>query len=159
MNGSAGTGGAQAILRKGVRPGPALCHSGAQLVAQRRDQPHSEFLEPRRLWRQVWSQMKREGDAVARGTVERLMKPLPLIGSRRGKLFKRSTSSDERRHRPTDSVDRRFTADRPNRIGGGRPDGCQDPHRLGLRRLRDRRRQPLHRRLAILYDTAQRLSD
>ncbi len=42
----------------------------------------------------VWKQMNREGMAVARGTVERLMKQLGLAGVRRGKK-KRTTVADD----------------------------------------------------------------
>jgi putative transposase len=64
----------------------------------------------------VWTQMKREGYPVARCTVERLMKDLHLSGARRGKAFKRTTVADEGQHRPADLVNRRFVADRPNRL-------------------------------------------
>ena len=52
----------------------------------------------------VWTQMKREGHAVARCTVERLMRDLGLCGVRRGRSFKVTTRSDERQHRPSDLV-------------------------------------------------------
>jgi len=42
----------------------------------------------------VWKQMNREGEAVARCTVERLMRRLGLQGVRRGKVV-RTTISDE----------------------------------------------------------------
>jgi putative transposase len=64
----------------------------------------------------VWTQMNREGFGVARCTVERLMKDLGLSGARRGKAFKRTTTSDVSQHRPADLVKRQFTADRPNRL-------------------------------------------
>jgi len=60
--------------------------------------------------------MKREGYAVARCTVERLMRDLHLSGARRGKAFKRTTVADEAQHRPADLVNRRFEAVRPNRL-------------------------------------------
>jgi putative transposase len=64
----------------------------------------------------VWTQMKREGHAVARCTVERLMRDLRLSGARRGKAFNRTTITDEAQHRPADLVKRQFTADGPNRL-------------------------------------------
>jgi putative transposase len=64
----------------------------------------------------VWTQLNREGIAVARCTVERLMRDLELSGVRRGKAFKVTTRSDERQHRPNDLVDRDFTAPAPNRL-------------------------------------------
>ena len=40
-------------------------------------------------YRKVWRQMRREGVAVARCTVERLMKAKGLQGARRGKRFRK----------------------------------------------------------------------
>jgi putative transposase len=64
----------------------------------------------------VWTQLNREGTRVARCTVERLMGDLGLSGVRRGKAYKVTTRSDERQHRPSDLVDRDFTAPAPNRL-------------------------------------------
>jgi putative transposase len=64
----------------------------------------------------VWTQLNREGIAVARCTVERVMRELGLSGARRGKAFKVTTRFDERQHRPADLVDRNFSADEPNRL-------------------------------------------
>jgi len=64
----------------------------------------------------VWAQLNRENIAVARCTVERLMRDLGLSGARRGKAFKVTTRSDERQHRPADLVDRDFRAPAPNRL-------------------------------------------
>jgi putative transposase len=64
----------------------------------------------------VWTQLNREGIRVARCTVERLMGDLGLSGARRGKAYKVTTRSDERQHRPSDLVDRDFTAPAPNRL-------------------------------------------
>jgi putative transposase len=64
----------------------------------------------------VWTQLNREGIRVARCTVERLMGDLGLSGARRGKAYKVTTRSDERQHRPSDLVDRDFTAAAPNRL-------------------------------------------
>ena len=64
----------------------------------------------------VWTQLNREGTRVARCTVERLMGDLGLSGVRRGKAYKVTTRSDERQHRPSDLVDRDFTAPSPNRL-------------------------------------------
>jgi putative transposase len=64
----------------------------------------------------VWTQLNREGTRVARCTVERLMGDLGLSGIRRGKAYKVTTRSDERQHRPSDLVDRDFTAAAPNRL-------------------------------------------
>ena len=63
----------------------------------------------------VWCQLNREGVRVARCTVERLMRAQQLKGVRRGRRFK-TTVNDELLHRPSDLVDRDFTAPGPNRL-------------------------------------------
>lgn len=63
----------------------------------------------------VWKQMNRERIAVARCTVERLMKRLGLQGAVRGKRV-RTTIPDAAALRPLDRVNRQFTADRPNQL-------------------------------------------
>ena len=65
--------------------------------------------------RKVWRQLHREGIAVARCTVERLMRRLQLEGVRRGKA-RRTTTPDETTARPADLVDRDFSAQRPNQL-------------------------------------------
>jgi transposase InsO family protein len=80
--------------------------------------------EIRRVWeenhevygaKKVWLQLKREGIAVARCTIERLMKEMGLAGVVRGKT-KRTTVSSDAVSRPLDLVKRDFTADRPNQL-------------------------------------------
>ena len=63
----------------------------------------------------VWTQMNREGIAVARCTVERLMKRMGLHGVRRGKVV-RTTVPDKAAPCPLDRVNRQFKADRPNQL-------------------------------------------
>jgi len=63
----------------------------------------------------VWKQMNREGIAVARCTVERLMRKLGLAGIRRGKRI-RTTTPDTTAPCPLDRVNRQFKADRPNEL-------------------------------------------
>lgn len=63
----------------------------------------------------VWRQLKREGIAVARCTVERLMRQQGLQGARRGKRV-RTTRSDPKAPCPLDRVNRQFKADRPNQL-------------------------------------------
>ena len=63
----------------------------------------------------VWRQMKREGEAVARCTIERLMRRLGLRGAVRGKRV-RTTRSDAQQPCPQDRVNRQFKADRPNQL-------------------------------------------
>ena len=63
----------------------------------------------------VWMQMRREGIAVARCTVERLMRRLGLRGVIRGKVV-RTTISNRKAACPLDRVNRQFRADRPNQL-------------------------------------------
>jgi putative transposase len=63
----------------------------------------------------IWKQMNREGVAIARCTVERLMKRLGLQGVRRGKVV-RTTISDTKAPCPLDRVNRQFKAERPNQL-------------------------------------------
>jgi putative transposase len=65
--------------------------------------------------RKVWHQLHREGIAVARCTIERLMGELGLEGVRRGKARKTTTPS-EITARPADLVERNFSATRPNQL-------------------------------------------
>ncbi|MGB7989850.1 MAG: IS3 family transposase [Candidatus Methylophosphatis roskildensis] len=63
----------------------------------------------------VWRQLAREGTAVARCTVERLMKRQGLRGVVRGRVV-RTTISDSKAPCPLDKVNRQFKADRPNQL-------------------------------------------
>ena len=65
--------------------------------------------------RKVWRQLAREDIAVARCTVERLMRALSLRGVVRGRKC-RTTFADERAERPLDRVKRQFQASRPNEL-------------------------------------------
>ncbi len=65
--------------------------------------------------RKVWRQLLREGFAVARCTVERLMRAMGLRGVVRGRKVK-TTVGDDLAERPRDLVDRDFTANRPNQL-------------------------------------------
>ncbi len=80
--------------------------------------------EIRRVWqanfavygvRKVWRQLKREGIAVARCTVARLMRQMGLAGAVRGRKFK-TTIPDTAAVRPPDLVEREFNAPCPNRL-------------------------------------------
>jgi transposase InsO family protein len=77
-----------------------------------------------RVWRanlqvygadKVWRQLAREGTAVARCTVERLMRRHGLRGVMRGEVV-RTTISDAKAACPLDRVNRQFKADRPNQL-------------------------------------------
>jgi len=89
----------------------------------RRDHELCEHI--RRVWqanrevygvRKVWQQLRREGHAVARCTVQRLMRQLGLRGVVRGRSFKITTQPDTAAPRPADLVTRQFTATRPNEL-------------------------------------------
>jgi putative transposase len=78
----------------------------------------------RRVWqenfraygaRKVWKQLHREHIAVARCTVERLMRQEGLRGVVRGRRT-RTTISDEAFEKPLDRVQRRFVASRPDEL-------------------------------------------
>ena len=63
----------------------------------------------------VWKQLRREGQTVARCTVERLMRRQGLRGVMRGKVV-RTTISDAKAPCPLDHVNRVFKATRPNQL-------------------------------------------
>lgn len=65
--------------------------------------------------RKIWHQLRREGEEIARCTVERLMRAMGLQGVRRGKTVK-TTVSDPAAPCPRDRVNRNFTAPRPNML-------------------------------------------
>jgi putative transposase len=65
--------------------------------------------------RKVWHQLAREGIAVARCTVVRLMRAMSLEGAVRGKPV-RTTISDRAVPCPLDRVNRQFRAPRPNAL-------------------------------------------
>lgn len=65
--------------------------------------------------RKVWRQLIRQGETVARCTVERLMRAMGLQGVVRGKPL-RTTVSDKAAPCPLDKVNRHFMADRPNAL-------------------------------------------
>ena len=63
----------------------------------------------------VWQQLNREGDDVARCTVERLMRRLGLRACCRGKVV-RTTDPRHEGAMPAGRVNRQFKADRPNQL-------------------------------------------
>jgi putative transposase len=65
--------------------------------------------------RKVWLALNREGVAVARCTVERLMKVLGVQGARRGRRV-RTTRPDVAAARPADLVERNFNPNRPDAL-------------------------------------------
>ena len=82
-------------------------------------------VEIERVWKEnfsvygawkVWRQLDREGFAVARCTVERLMRQMGLRGVVRGRRCQRTTIVDPAATRPADRVQRNFTAAEPNQL-------------------------------------------
>jgi transposase InsO family protein len=66
-------------------------------------------------WR-MWKALLRAGEEVGRGRVERLMRSNGIQGAkRRGKPW-RTTTPDTEAYRPTDLVERDFTASRPDEL-------------------------------------------
>jgi putative transposase len=65
--------------------------------------------------RKVWLALNREGIAVARCTVERLMRTAGLVGARRGKV-KKTTIADPDAQRAADLVARHFAPTAPDRL-------------------------------------------
>ncbi|MBV9285314.1 MAG: IS3 family transposase, partial [Acidimicrobiia bacterium] len=65
--------------------------------------------------RKVWRQLNREGVAVARCTVERLMRTMGLAGRVRGR-HRRTTVPAAVEDRPRDLVERAFVATAPNQL-------------------------------------------
>jgi len=67
--------------------------------------------------RKVWHALRREGVAIGRDQVGRLMRGLSLVGAVRGKTkTKRTTIPAELSPRPADLVERVFAAAAPNRL-------------------------------------------
>ncbi|SCD54465.1 putative transposase [Streptomyces sp. DpondAA-D4] len=64
--------------------------------------------------RKIWRELNRQGHAVARCTVERLMRELGIAGALRGKRVL-TTIPDQQAERAPDRVDRDFVAGAPNR--------------------------------------------
>ncbi len=65
--------------------------------------------------RKVWHQLRREGIAVAKCTVERLMRTMGLAGVRRGKTTV-TTVSNPKTPCPLDKANREFRVSRPNAL-------------------------------------------
>ena len=65
--------------------------------------------------RKIWHVLRREGEDVARCTVERLMRGLGIKGVLRGKKVI-TTNPDTSQPCPDDKVNRLFMADRPNKL-------------------------------------------
>ena len=66
--------------------------------------------------RRVWKALRRQGVPAARCRVERLMRRHGLCGAQPGRKRTWLTVADETAPRPADLVERRFVAERPNRL-------------------------------------------
>jgi len=99
------------------RRDPALLPVRAQRDAQLLPQVQRVYDQNLRVYGadKVWRQLRREGAAVARCTVERLMRLLGLQGARRGKAM-RTTVPHAQVVCPLDRVNRQFNAQRPNQL-------------------------------------------
>ena len=75
------------------------------------------YAEPFEVYgvRKVWRQLRREGVAVARCTVARLMRRMGLQGAVRGRRVK-TTHAPVHSERPDDRVNREFKVSRPNAL-------------------------------------------
>lgn len=96
---------------------PALLSARAQRDARLLPEVRRVYEQNLRVYGadKVWRQLLREGVAVARCTVERLMRRLGLQGVRRGKGV-RTTVPDAKAACPRDRVNRQFKAQRPNQL-------------------------------------------
>ena len=111
-----------------IAPSTYYAHAARQADPSRRSEraKRDAMLKPQidRVWREnfevygvrkVWRQLNREGLAVARCTVARLMAEMGLAGVVRGKPV-RTTTSHPAAPCPEDRVNRRFQASRPNAL-------------------------------------------
>ncbi len=111
-----------------IAPSAYWCHVACQrspALRSLRAQRDVQLLpQVQRVWQanhqvygaeKVWRQLNREGVAVGRCTVERLMRQLGLQGVRRGKAV-RTTIPDLKAPCPLDRVNRQFRAERPNQL-------------------------------------------
>ena len=96
---------------------PALQPERARRDAELLPQVERVYEQNKRVYGavKVWKQLGREGQAVARCTVARLMRLQGLRGVRRGKAV-RTTMPDAKAACPLDRVNREFKAERPNQL-------------------------------------------
>lgn len=99
------------------RANPELRPARAKRDDELRPEVRRIWEENRRVYgaRKVWKQFRREGQPVARCTVERLMRELAISGVIRGRRV-RTTIAEEQADRPRDLVNRQFVAERPNQL-------------------------------------------
>jgi transposase InsO family protein len=97
-----------------ARPPSARAVRDAELVPEIR-RVHSDNIGVYGA-RKVWAELNRQGQQVARCTVERLMKAEGLCGIRREKTRRTTTSEGAETDRPADLVERQFVATAPNQL-------------------------------------------
>jgi transposase InsO family protein len=99
------------------RADPTKLSQRAKQDAIREDKIRRVFAENFGVYgvRKVWRQLRREGEDIARCTVERLMRTMGLRGVVRGKPV-RTTISDKATPCPRDHVNRQFQANKPNAL-------------------------------------------
>jgi len=99
------------------RADPTRLSARAKQDAIREDKIRRVFAENFGVYgaRKVWRQLRREGEDIARCTVERLMRNMGLRGVIRGKPVK-TTISDRAAPCPLDHVNRQFQAAKPNAL-------------------------------------------
>jgi putative transposase len=99
------------------RADPAKLSARAKQDAIRKIEIRRVFAENFDVYgvRKVWWQLRREGEDIARCTVERLMRSMGLQGVIRGKPVK-TTIGDKAAPCPLDHVKRQFRALRPNAL-------------------------------------------
>jgi transposase InsO family protein len=82
------------------------------------DEIHAARSGYRRVYgaRKTWRELSRRGTQVGRDRVGRLMRQEGLEGVRRGRRVRTTTPDEAAADRARDLVERRFVADRPNRL-------------------------------------------
>jgi transposase InsO family protein len=103
--------------RKAAEADPTRASRRARRDARLRDRIRALWSGNRGLYgaRKIWHALRRDGVAVARCTVERLMREMGLKGAVRGKKII-TTNPDAARPCPDDKVNRAFHAERPNQL-------------------------------------------
>lgn len=111
-----------------IAPSTYFLHKAQQRDPDRRSARHRDDEERRReirrVWtehhevygpKKVWKELRREAFPIARCTVERLMREMELQGVVRGRAWTITTQGTDD-PRPSDLVERRFIATRPNQL-------------------------------------------
>ncbi len=103
--------------RRAIARTPNLAPARAKSDAALSVKIDAAWEDNRKLYgaRKIWHVMRREGEDVARCTVERVMRSLGIRGVVRGKKVI-TTNLDTSLACPDDKVNRLFMADRPNKL-------------------------------------------